>query len=86
MVVLSMTAEFRVTFGQRYRREEHPAFPKAHPDGWLTVVADDENKARAWAFEFLGDRWAFLQAEPFDRDDWDGHYPLGELHRVEAPA
>lgn len=28
-----------VTFGLRYAREEHPACPWAHPDGWLTVNA-----------------------------------------------
>jgi hypothetical protein len=49
---------FYVTFGQQYRHEAHPTFPKAHPDGWVTVVAADELAARSLAVERLGTAWS----------------------------
>lgn len=51
---------FFVTFGQQYRREHHPRLPAAHPDGVVEILAADEAEARSLAFEYLGDRWAFL--------------------------
>ena len=77
-------SEFRVTFGQRFRHEHHPAFIAGQldfepdPDGWLTIVAEYESEARATAVALLGQAWAFLYRAPFD-DDWDQMYPLGEL-------
>lgn len=85
-----MTAtEWRVTFGQRYRREHHPAFVNGflsfepHPDGWVTIFAASEARARRAAFAVLGHAWAFLYCGPFG-DDWAVKFPLGELERVEA--
>lgn len=52
-----------VTFGQRYRRERHPSFADAHPDGWVVIVADDEWQARDTAMRLFGEQWAFLYSE-----------------------
>lgn len=76
--------EFRITFGQKYRRELHPTFGGAHPDGWLTIMADDEDAARATAVGWLGTKYSSL-ANAAAYDDWDAYFPLGELHRIEAP-
>lgn len=75
--------EFRVTFGQRWRREGHPTFPAAHPDGWLTIVAPDEDRAREVAFGWLGRHWSDLYRAT-DPDAMWHLYPLGELHRIEV--
>jgi monoamine oxidase len=62
--------EYRVTFGLKYRTNEHPTWPKAHPDGWLTVIAENENMARR--FTAAGEHQA----------DWDLYFK-GELGRIE---
>lgn len=76
--------EYRFTFGMKYSREEHPAFPAAHPDGWLTILARSEEQARAVAWAVIGAAWAFCYAEPFDEAKWAQDHPLGELARIDA--
>lgn len=71
--------EFRFTFGQRYRREVHPCLAEAHPDGWMTVEAEDYDQAREIAVSELGADWAFQYEEPFDEQEWARLYPLGEI-------
>jgi hypothetical protein len=72
-------ARFYVTFGQQYAREEHPAWPGVHPDGWVTIEAPDYDAARERAFTLFGRRWAFLyEAADFDRS----YFPGGELARI----
>ncbi len=78
--------EFRVTFGVKYRSAPHPAFGKAHPDGWVTIVAPDEDTARKAAVDLLGDHWAFIYDPSALDPAWDEWFPLGELHRFEARA
>lgn len=75
-------SEFRLTFGQQYRREPHPTFAAAHPDGWVTIVADTFEQARELVVREFGERWSGL----YDPEDQDGLelYPLGELARLEA--
>jgi hypothetical protein len=51
---------FYVTFGQKYRREEHPLWPLAHPDGWLEVEAPSEKDARLLLHKALGKYWGFI--------------------------
>jgi hypothetical protein len=77
------TRVFFVTFGQKYRRERHPTFPEAHPDGWLTIEATDMYEARRAAYQMLGTGWSWLYDE---QDlDWDPkYYPNGEIKRVKA--
>jgi hypothetical protein len=80
-------AEFRITFGQRYYREYHPAFVEGRidfepdPDGWVTVIAEDEGQAREMAFAQLGRAWAFVYPEPFG-PEWMLFHPDGELGRL----
>jgi hypothetical protein len=81
--------EYRVTFGFRYAREPHPIFDKAHPDGWVTIIAPNEEKARKAAFNLLGNVWAFLYGPEELQDtasSWAELFPLGELHRIEVAA
>lgn len=77
-------SEFRVTWGQRYAREAHPTFAKAHPDGWLTIVAPDEHAARDVAIDHLGAAWSFLYVTAELDAAWDEYFPRGELARIEA--
>jgi hypothetical protein len=79
----SELAEYRVTFGQRYRHEVHPTFPAAHPDGWVTICAYDDAGARAIAFSMFDQAWSFMYG-PSDRPQkyWDETFPAGELARI----
>jgi hypothetical protein len=81
--------EFRVTFGQRYRREYHPSFIAGRidfepdPDGWVTVLAPHENDARQLIWDRLHNGWAFLYLMPTMDENasaWE-LYPAGELAR-----
>lgn len=72
-------SEFRITFGQQYRREPHPAFDNATPDGWLTVHASDEMAARTAVVAVIGRAWSGIYETPFDAAEWTEYYPLGEV-------
>jgi len=66
--------QYRLTVGQKYREEEHPQ--GLHPDGWVTINADDYDKAREKAFQNFGPKWAFI----YDVDGLDDKmFPRGEL-------
>lgn len=79
--------EYRVTFGQQYPREPHPALALAHHDGWVAILATDEPTARLEAHRLLGAAWAGIYA-PEDGAAYPGEdlYPLGQLLRVVAPT
>jgi hypothetical protein len=76
-------AKFFLTFGQRYAREPHPTFPKAHPDGYVVIEADLYEDAREKACEVVGLHWSDL----YRQDEWfrlgdvtlESMFPLGEL-------
>lgn len=71
--------EYRVTFGQQYRSNRHPKVDYAHPDGWLTVMADNRQEAREKTFFELGAAWSFIyEVGEFSPE----YYPKGELHRI----
>jgi hypothetical protein len=76
--------EYRVTFGQKYHREEHPTCPEAHPDGWVTILAPNYVLARRSAADVL-ERWFCDLVDVAEQPDypWD-LYPRGELCRWEA--
>lgn len=76
-------AAFAVTFGQQYKREPHPYFGKAHPDGFVVIVAPDWDTARRMAFDNLGQAWSFMYPydTPEEQATVDGYQPLGELAR-----
>jgi hypothetical protein len=76
--------EFRVTFGLRYRYDVHPQFPQAHPDGWLAIVARDEEIAWQVAHVVLDYDWAGIYAGPFDEAVWQNRHPAGEIARIDV--
>ena len=69
---------FYVTFGQRYRIEEHPilGYVPTLPDQWVRIEAHDETAARALAGGFFGQKWSGLY-EHFEEDK--ELYPEGEF-------
>lgn len=74
---------FFITFGVQYPREPHPKVVWAHANGWLEVLAPDENTARAMAFEVLGNAWSFI----YTTFDFSVRYfPLGALARLYPSA
>lgn len=74
---------YYVTFGVQYAQEIHPSWGGFHPDGWLRVVAEDYQVARAVVTGLLGSKWAFM----YEESDFDSSYhPRGELMRITVPA
>lgn len=69
--------EFYVTFGVQYEDGSHPR-AWVHPDGYLTIEADDYSTARHAAFTLLDNNFAFIYEEKLDSNT----FPLGELHRI----
>lgn len=47
-------ATFYVSFGVGYAHSLHPYWMGAHPDGWLEVVAPDEEAARLVVRKYVG--------------------------------
>jgi hypothetical protein len=88
--------EFHMTFGVKYGREPHPTLPPevARPDGWLTIVAPDFDKAYRIALGLTlisngegGQTAAYsdLRAAPTTPEGWAsqrGYFPRGETCRV----
>jgi hypothetical protein len=76
---------FYVTFGIQYADEPHPLWPKAHPDGYLTIIAKDEEMARRLTAALLATRWAFMYShEEFDRTKFS-RGELGCIAFMETP-
>ena len=76
--------EYRVTFGQKYPREPHPYYDRAHHNGFVTILAPSEEAARAYAVARLGRQWAFLYSID-SPTDWS-FFPLGEIDRWTVPT
>lgn len=73
--------EYFLTFGQQYSRIQHPRFPTAHPDGWVTIEAVDMDMARAVAFRCFDKYWSDL----YDADTFQPEfYRRGQLLRLLA--
>lgn len=51
---------FFFTFGVGYAHEPHPYWAGAHPDGYLEVIAPDEDAARLVARKFIGLKWGHV--------------------------
>jgi hypothetical protein len=81
---VSDVREFRVTFGEKYAREEHPHLSGAHPDGWATVWATDVAQARKIAYAHLGRFWS----DVYDATEWGdwSWWTLGELITLNPEA
>lgn len=79
-------SRFYVTFGQKYRREAHPALgAELTPDHWVTVEAPDELAARREVIRTIGQAWSMLHTEEEFRPD-AGLYPKGEFARLVVGA
>jgi hypothetical protein len=76
--------EFRVTFGQRHPREEHPTFPAADKDGWLAVLAWDYREAYEALAGALGNEWCNFYAPHYATYPQVKWYPKGELGFLDA--
>jgi hypothetical protein len=70
---------YYVTFGMVYRHEAHPYWKGAHPDGWLEVMAPDEEAARLLLRSFIGNRYAFMYEKGRFETKW---HPLGRLATI----
>ena len=74
--------KYYLTFGQKYRRENHPNIEVAHPDGYGLILAQDETEARIKAAQICGVSsegfafYAFIYEEANFEFDL---YPLGQL-------
>jgi hypothetical protein len=51
---------FFVTFGVGYAYTEHPYWMGAHSEGYLEVVAPDEEQARALVRTYIGLKWSHM--------------------------
>ena len=80
--------EFYFTFGVQYRTNPHPSVVdgvRPDPDGWWTIVAPDEDAARAKMNELVGERWAFCYQASLDSFGKLDYYPKGEMLRIKLP-
>ena len=68
-----------VTFGSKYRYEEHPTLGHRPdlPDGYLTVEADSRAEATRQVVDLIDIYYCSLY--PMGPDDGRRHYPLGDL-------
>lgn len=74
-----MSARFYVTFGVQFKHEPHPRSSiEGLGEGYVTIVAANEDQARALAFKHFGRHWAFIYPE-HDKQRVDEWQPRGEL-------
>jgi hypothetical protein len=69
--------KYFITFGQKYRREKHPA--GGHPDGWFEVEADDYEEACDKIWEAMGEKWSMMYHEEDFGPESRAYYPRGKL-------
>jgi hypothetical protein len=72
--------EFRVTFGQKWRREPHPQLPVAHPDGYVIIEAETWDQAFEEAKLVLGKNFSDVYSAPLSAEE-ARMYPRGVLAR-----
>ncbi len=76
--------EFFVSFGVQYGNGNHPTWKDAEGSGYVTIVADDDDQARAVANAWFNRCWSFMY---HDRSEMtEQHWPAGELHRVDVSS
>lgn len=76
---------FYVTFGVKYRHHAHPQ--GMHPDGYVIIVAPDEDRARMMATIQFGTNWSFIYDHlDVERERFHPqHYSQGVLGVFYAP-
>lgn len=78
---LSMRNYF-VTFGQKYRHEQHPVSldgVRPHPDGWVLIRCGNQSIADRTAHALFGTRFSIVYSE----ETHSKHlYPMGELFSI----
>lgn len=76
--------DFFVTFGVQYghgkNQELHPIFDWIDSNGYVRVTAVNEELAREYVCEVLGDKWSFMYADKPEVM----FAPLGELDHWEV--
>jgi hypothetical protein len=77
---------FYLTFGVQYRREPHPLWKGADPDGWVKIMARDEPEARHVAGLYFGKHWSMLYPGQYFPEALNKakYYPKGELLVLEV--
>lgn len=76
-----MKKKYYFTFGSKYLHKDHPNYPKAHPDGWVVIVASSMNDAYAKASELFG----YYFASCYTEENWDpSYFPKGEIESFET--
>lgn len=71
---------FYITFGDKYRHEEHPINEACHPDGYAVIKADNMTRAREVAFKHFKQYWAFI----YDENEFSpALYPKGVIGTFE---
>lgn len=69
------------TFGQKYAQESHPRYERAHPSGWVRIVAESYEAARNYAItELFGTYFATQYTEKGWRPEF---FPGGEIECIE---
>ena len=76
-----MSKVFYVTFGQKYRREQHPqsingVYP--HPDGWMVVEARDREQAIRITETVFSRNYSMI----YDSEPDMLWFPYGKLGRI----
>lgn len=73
---------YYVTFGVKYREEQHPVVldgVRPHPDGWVLIRCGNQTAANRIAHALFGPRFSLVYSEEtFTRS----HYPQGELFSI----
>jgi len=78
--------KFFVTFAQRYRDTNHPVSSSIHPDGYITIEADNKGEALKLADEIIGNsNYSMMYTENEIKEntmEWECNFPLGNLHTI----
>ena len=70
---------FYVTFGSKYRSVGHPKARYIHPDGYVTVIAENEEEARKIVMLEFGNHWASMYDDATMVFDY---FPRGNLKTI----
>jgi len=77
--------KFYLTFGVKYSHETHPYWEGVDPNGWVLILAENEDRARALAVRHFREYWAFLHDSLHFNEGENRlkYYPMGALAVIE---